>query len=79
MVQCEGGSDDLDVPIDALFHDAAARSEFNLGSLNSVNVVRLLMQVSSSLLPHDSVNVPFTVIRFLMTWLVHQHSAPLVR
>jgi len=45
-VQCEGGSDDLDVPIDSLFHDAEVRSKFNLGSLNSVNIVRLLMQAS---------------------------------
>ncbi|XP_075263486.1 threonine synthase-like 2 [Convolutriloba macropyga] len=45
VIRCEGTSDDLDVPIDNLFHDSTARSKFRLGSLNSVNVVRLLMQV----------------------------------
>lgn len=45
VVRVEGGSDDLDVPIDALFHDPAFRAAHRLGSLNSVNVVRMLMQV----------------------------------
>jgi len=45
VVRVEGGSDDLDVPIDALFHDPAFRAAHRLGSLNSVNVVRMLMQL----------------------------------
>eukprot|EP00193_Tetraselmis_chui_P002577 CAMPEP_0177758094 /NCGR_PEP_ID=MMETSP0491_2-20121128/4004_1 /TAXON_ID=63592 /ORGANISM="Tetraselmis chuii, Strain PLY429" /LENGTH=501 /DNA_ID=CAMNT_0019273811 /DNA_START=209 /DNA_END=1714 /DNA_ORIENTATION=- len=45
VVRVQGGSDDLDVPIDELFHDSQARSTYNLGSLNSVNIVRMLMQL----------------------------------
>lgn len=41
---CEGTSDDLDRPIAALFLDVEFRHKHSLGSLNSVNVARVLVQ-----------------------------------
>ena len=46
LVAVEGTSDELDMPIKRLFDDAAFRQEFDLGSLNSVNIVRLLVQAA---------------------------------
>lgn len=40
----EGTSDDLDRPIAALFRDTKFKHQHRLGSLNSVNVARVLMQ-----------------------------------
>jgi hypothetical protein len=40
----EGTSDDLDRPIAALFRDTEFKHQHRLGSLNSVNVARVLMQ-----------------------------------
>lgn len=40
----EGTSDDLDKPIAALFRDGNFKQRHRLGSLNSVNVARVLMQ-----------------------------------
>ena len=44
VVGVEGTSDDLDVPMEACFRDANFRRRHSLGSVNSVNVVRLLVQ-----------------------------------
>lgn len=44
VVGVEGSSDDLDVPMEACFRDAAFKKRHSLGSVNSVNVVRLLVQ-----------------------------------
>lgn len=44
VVGVEGGSDDLDVPMEACFRDTPFRERHQLGSVNSVNVVRLLVQ-----------------------------------
>ena len=44
VVGVEGTSDDLDVPMEACFRDAAFKARHQLGSVNSVNVVRLLVQ-----------------------------------
>ncbi len=41
----DGSSDDLDVPLAAVFRDADFRTRCSLGSLNSVNVARVLVQV----------------------------------
>lgn len=40
----DGTSDELDRPLAALFADAAFRQRYRLGSLNSVNVARVLVQ-----------------------------------
>jgi len=44
VARCGGTSDDLDRPIEEVFADAEARESYRLGTLNSVNVVRMLMQ-----------------------------------
>eukprot|EP00696_Hemimastix_kukwesjijk_P006568 gnl/Hemi2/18307_TR6054_c0_g1_i1.p1 gnl/Hemi2/18307_TR6054_c0_g1~~gnl/Hemi2/18307_TR6054_c0_g1_i1.p1 ORF type:complete len:383 (+),score=70.19 gnl/Hemi2/18307_TR6054_c0_g1_i1:242-1390(+) len=46
MVGVDGGSDDLDVPIKAIFLDQAFREQTNLCSINSVNIARILGQVA---------------------------------
>ena len=46
VVACEGNSDDLDVPIEAAFADAAFRRRARLGSVNSVNILRVLTQTA---------------------------------
>ena len=45
VIAIEGSSDDLDVPIEALFADLAFKEKYNLGSVNSVNICRVLVQV----------------------------------
>lgn len=45
VVCCEGTSDDLDVPIEACFRDAGFAPATPIGSVNSVNVMRVIMQV----------------------------------
>ena len=44
VVGVEGTSDDLDVPMEQCFRDASFKAAHQLGSVNSVNVVRLLVQ-----------------------------------
>jgi threonine synthase len=44
VVGVEGSSDDLDVPMEACFRDAAFKTRHALGSVNSVNILRLLVQ-----------------------------------
>ena len=44
VVGVEGTSDELDVPIEACFRDRSCADRHRLGSVNSVNVVRLLVQ-----------------------------------
>lgn len=43
-VAVEGGSDELDVPIENCFGNRDLASYANLGSVNSVNIIRLLVQ-----------------------------------
>ena len=38
----DGSSDDLDVPLAELFKDAEFRTKHKLGSLNSINVARVV-------------------------------------
>mmetsp|Transcript_28504 Transcript_28504/g.87220 ORF Transcript_28504/g.87220 Transcript_28504/m.87220 type:complete len:379 (-) Transcript_28504:1024-2160(-) len=47
LIGVEGSSDDLDVPIEACFHDASFRAKHSLGTMNSVNIVRLLVQAAT--------------------------------
>jgi threonine synthase len=44
LIRVEGTSDDLDEPIEAILHDVKIKHELNIGSVNSVNIVRLLVQ-----------------------------------
>ena len=44
LVGVEGTSDDLDVPLEACFRDTPFSRELNLGSVNSINIVRLIVQ-----------------------------------
>ena len=44
VVGVEGSSDDLDVPMEQCFRDRTFKAAHRLGSVNSVNVVRLLVQ-----------------------------------
>lgn len=46
VLAAEGNSDDLDVPIEAAFADAAFRRKARLGSVNSVNILRVLTQTA---------------------------------
>jgi threonine synthase len=46
VVAVEGSSDDLDRPIEQLFAMKEFREEFNLCSINSINVARILMQTA---------------------------------
>lgn len=67
VVGVEGSSDDLDVPMEACFRDSAFKARHALGSVNSVNVVRLLVQsvhfffASLQLDPTASTMVEFAV------------------
>lgn len=45
VLAVEGTSDDLDVPMEILFRDAEYKREHRLGSINSVNIARVLAQV----------------------------------
>ena len=44
VIGVEGTSDDLDVPMEACFRDGRFKAAHHLGSVNSVNVLRLLVQ-----------------------------------
>ena len=44
LMGVEGSSDDLDVPLERVFGDLPFKAKHRLGSVNSVNVVRLLVQ-----------------------------------
>ena len=44
LIGVEGSSDELDVPMEACFADSAFKARHKLGSINSVNIVRLLVQ-----------------------------------
>ena len=52
VVGVEGSSDDLDVPMEACFRDAQYKARHRLGSVNSVNIVRLLVQAVHYLYVH---------------------------
>ena len=45
VIAVDGTSDDLDVPIEKIFGDVAFRKMHSIGSVNSVNVCRVLVQV----------------------------------
>lgn len=66
IVECMGTSDDLDRPINAAFADASLRETHKLGSVNSVNVVRLIVQAAFyawaiTRLPADAQHATFVV------------------
>lgn len=44
VVVVDGSSDDLDVPCEAALRDQELKAVHNLGTVNSVNIVRLIMQ-----------------------------------
>ena len=44
LIGVDGTSDDLDVPMEAVFNDAAFKREHSVGTVNSVNIVRLIVQ-----------------------------------
>ena len=45
VIAVDGSSDDLDVPIESCFNDIEFKHKYNLGSVNSVNICRVLVQV----------------------------------
>ncbi|KAG5180030.1 tryptophan synthase beta subunit-like PLP-dependent enzyme [Tribonema minus] len=45
VIACEGTSDDMDIPCAQVFEDAAFARDNHIGTVNSVNVLRLLVQV----------------------------------
>ena len=45
VIAVDGTSDDLDVPIEMVFGDVAFRKMHRIGSVNSVNICRVLVQV----------------------------------
>ena len=47
LVGVEGSSDELDVPIEACFADKTFAQKHSLGSANSVNIVRLIVQAAN--------------------------------
>lgn len=44
LIACEGSSDDLDQPCEGVLRDADFRHTHRLGTVNSVNIVRMLVQ-----------------------------------
>ena len=46
LLAADGTSDDTDVPIKKLFMDAEFVQKYNLGSLNSVNWCRMMIQIA---------------------------------
>ena len=46
VVGVEGSSDDTDIPIEECFEDTQYKNQQSLGSVNSVNIGRLLVQVA---------------------------------
>ena len=48
VVGVDGTSDDLDVPIEAIFADVSFKQKYNVGSVNSVNICRVLVQCGTS-------------------------------
>ena len=44
VVEVEGSSDDIDVPVEACFRDLKFKKQASLGSSNSVNIFRVMMQ-----------------------------------
>ena len=53
VIGVEGSSDDLDVPMEACFRDARFKAAHSLGSVNSVNILRLLVQARPTTTPND--------------------------
>lgn len=45
VISVEGTSDDLDVPCEAIHRDTAFKAAHSVGTVNSVNIVRMLVQV----------------------------------
>lgn len=46
VVAVEGTSDDLDVPCNEVFADEAFKTKHSIGSINSINVVRVIVQAA---------------------------------
>ena len=46
LMAADGTSDDTDIPIKKLFMDAEFVQKYNLGSLNSVNWCRMMIQIA---------------------------------
>ena len=44
----EGSSDDLDRPMEAVFADTGFKRRHQIGSINSVNICRVLVQVGAA-------------------------------
>ena len=64
VIGVDGTSDDLDRPIEAVFGDVAFRKKHSIGSVNSVNICRVLVQVAHfvwSALKADSNDINFYV------------------
>ncbi|XP_001629599.2 threonine synthase-like 2 [Nematostella vectensis] len=45
VFECEGSSDDLDIPVKKCLTDEGLVTKYNLGSINSINIGRLLAQI----------------------------------
>jgi threonine synthase len=43
---CEGTSDDLDVPVKAILTDKDFSKKHNIGSINSINLARIVIQAA---------------------------------
>ena len=50
----EGTSDDLDEPIEAMFNDVNFKHRYNVGSVNSVNICRILVQTGKKIFGYIS-------------------------
>ena len=46
VIGIDGTSDDLDVPMEAIFNDVEFKRQHSIGSVNSVNICRVLVQVA---------------------------------
>ena len=46
LIAVEGTSDDLDVPCNEVFGDAAFKTRHGIGSINSINIVRVIVQAA---------------------------------
>ena len=46
VIGVDGSSDDLDRPMEVIFNDVAFKHQHNIGSVNSVNIARVLVQIA---------------------------------
>eukprot|EP00750_Incisomonas_marina_P008463 INCI15483.1.p1 GENE.INCI15483.1~~INCI15483.1.p1 ORF type:complete len:242 (-),score=34.19 INCI15483.1:1009-1734(-) len=85
LVGVEGSSDDLDVPIEACFADENFVAQHGLGTANSVNIVRLIVQAANFVYSYFRgtnnwfvLKIVFDCLQAILTSLFIDHIRPLL-